>query len=107
MKRLMSSNICFNFFTDAHVASKNDAICDYDVYVIFADFFGKDELTHKIDDVEETVYKIISNEEYSDNEVAQKVAMALDELYGTDPVIDVIIKDRKFLMNANRAAAWR
>lgn len=41
MKRCMSSNICFNFFTDADVASKNDAICDYDVYVIFADFFWK------------------------------------------------------------------
>lgn len=107
MKRCITSNVCFNFYTDPDVVSENDAICDYDVYVIFAECFSEGELTSEIDDVEETAYKIILNEEYSDNEVAQKVAIALDELYGTDPVIDVIIKDRKFLMNANRAAAWR
>ena len=96
MKRLMSSNVCFNFFTDPGITSENDAICNYDVYVIFAECFGEDELTPKFDEAEETVYKIVSNKEYSDDEVVQKVAMALDELYGTDPVIDVIIKERKF-----------
>lgn len=99
MKRLMSSNICFNFFANPDVVTNdtsNESICEYDVYVIFAECFGEDELIPKIDEAEETAYKIVSNKEYSDNKVVQKVVMALDELYGTDPVIDVIIKKRKF-----------
>lgn len=97
MKRLMSSNFCFNFFTDPDVVSENDAICDYDVYIIFAECFSEDELTSKIDDAEKAVYKIISNYKYSDNDAALVIAMALDDIYlNEDPVVDVIIKKRKF-----------
>jgi len=97
----MSSNVCFNFFTDPDIVSddtSNESICDYDVYIIFAECFGKDELTPKIDDAEKAVYKIVSNVKYSDNDAALVIAMTLDDIYLNEgPVVDVIIKKRKFL----------
>lgn len=97
MKRLMSSNVCFNFYTDPDIVSVNDAICDYDVYIIFAECFSTFGLTQKIDTAEKLVYGIVSSPIYTNDEVKEEIKACLDKLYfDEDPVIDVIIKKRKF-----------
>lgn len=95
MKRCMSSNVCFNFYTDPDMPG--DSVCDYDVYIIFAECFSTFGLTQKIDDAEKLVYGIVSSPIYTDDEVKEEIRACLDKLYfDEDPVIDVIIKKRKF-----------
>lgn len=100
MKRYMSSNVCFNFFTDPDMRRDDDvgeSICNYDVYIIFAECYDEEMLSDQIDEAEKLVYGIVSSKNYTDDEVTEEIRACLDKLYFyEDPVIDVIIKKRKF-----------
>lgn len=114
MKRYADFNVCFNFFVDPDRECDEEdefdrgrsSVCDYDIYIIFCSAFCENELIRNIDiteKAEEAVYKIVSNKEYTDDTVIEKIRSSVNALYSGDdpvidlnPVIDVIIKKRKF-----------
>ncbi len=100
MERFSSYNTCFNFFTDPDVkfvsGIQRDSTCDYDLYIIFGECAIDEYYPDQIDEADKIAYEIVCDKDIDNAAAEQKIMDAVNKLYGTDPVIDVIIRKRKF-----------